>query len=460
MIMEWEKLLSTKRPKYLQKEQEGSKVSGDKRTPFDQDFDRIIFSTPFRRLQDKTQVFPLEPNDSVRTRLTHSLEVSHAARGLAKDVCSWMLEKQHIDTGQAKDIETIAAACGLVHDLGNPPFGHSGEVAIRDWFARQSTGENALKGLDNSLADDFHNFEGNAQTLRLVAKLQILADYHGLNLTCGTMSAACKYVASSENMDKKVHDLSKLGYFNSEKSLVEQIRTITGTRNSRNPITFLVEAADDAVYNTVDIEDGFKKRILDWALIKDELKKEAGNDQLLKDVFKWAEERVDKADVSFQGHAREGALVQYFRVRAIGQIITSAAKVFQDNYAAIMAGKYHGELVEDSKAKVLLNACKTLNRSRVYCSEETLKLELMGRKIIWDLMDLFWEGVREIPPRENSFAKKAYNLLSDNYISVFKQAIENPAMPEKYYQIQLVTDYICGMTDTFAVELHRRLVNG
>ncbi len=453
--MEWKKLLSSQR---LKPSTASSKVPEDMRDEFDRDFDRIVYSTPFRRLQDKTQVFPLEPNDSVRTRLTHSLEVSRAARGLAKDACRWMLDRRHIDAGQAKCIETVAAACGLVHDLGNPPFGHSGEMAIREWFARP--GNEALKGLEAPLAADLRHFEGNAQTLRLLTKLQILADFHGLNLTCGTLSAACKYVAGADNLDDSVHELSKIGFFSSEKDLVEEVQDESGSGPRRNPITFLVEAADDAVYNVVDLEDGFKKGILDWSLVKSELRGEAGDDPLLKNAFCWAEGRVKNAQVQMQGREREGALVEYFRVRAIAHIIVSAAKGFRDNYDEIMAGEYHGELVTDSPAKALLCACTKLNRSRVYCSDETLKLELMGRRIIWDLMDLFWEGAQEETPRSGSFAGKAFELLSDNYRRAFSHAQECGVLAPRYCQIQLVTDYICGMTDTFAAALHRRLMNG
>jgi dGTPase len=269
--MEWAKLLSTHR---LNPPKSPSKVAGDERDEFDRDLDRVVYSTPFRRLQDKTQVFPLEPNDSVRTRLTHSLEVSQAARGTAKHVCRWLLDERRVDERQAKCIETIAAACGLVHDLGNPPFGHSGELAIRDWFRRP--GCDLLGKLGGPYADDFRSFEGNAQTLRLVTKLQILADFHGLNLTCGTLSAACKYTAPSDALDENVHERTKVGFFASEKETVEEVRHGAGTGEARNPIAFLVEAADDAVYNAVDLEDGFRKGLLDWDLLTRELKHQLG----------------------------------------------------------------------------------------------------------------------------------------------------------------------------------------
>jgi dGTPase len=196
------------------------------------------------------------------------LEVSSVARGLVTKVCKeFLLPKRHIKDGQDRQIEAIAATCGLIHDLGNPPFGHSGEDAIQEWFKKNFKDEDLRKLLDNreELVNDFLLFEGNAQTLRIVAKLQVLADFEGLNLTFGTLSALCKYTASSVEAGKSDdHAKSKTGYFTSEKDRVQKVRDKTGTGDSRNPITFLVEAADDIVYSVADIEDGVKKRILSW----------------------------------------------------------------------------------------------------------------------------------------------------------------------------------------------------
>src|ERR1700733_12575593 len=167
--MEWKQLLCRDRPRE-------STNPGDHRAEFERDFDRSIFSTPVKRLQDKAQVFPLEPHDAVRTRLTHSLEVSSVARGLGTAVGQWLLERKDISPGMERWIEAIAATCGLIHDLGNPPFGHSGEDAIRHWF--NEFGPDALRrelGGNDQLVQDFLRFEGNAQSLRLVSKLQILA---------------------------------------------------------------------------------------------------------------------------------------------------------------------------------------------------------------------------------------------------------------------------------------------
>jgi len=279
--MDWKQLLCEKRIRKLLGGPASRRNKEDHRTEFERDYDRAIFSNPVKRLQDKAQVFPLEPNDSVRTRLTHSLEVSTVAKGLAGAVAKWLLKKKILtDENSVRNIEAIAMTCGLIHDLGNPPFGHAGEMAIRDWFAkkfRQDKGfffDFRMSDKGEQLVKDFLCFEGNAQTLRLVSKLQVLRDLYGLNLTAGTFSAACKYTATSKQSDRDPFDLdrpdhgkTKPGYFASENDVVRKVRKETGTGDARNPITFLVEASDDAVYSTADLTDGVKKGVLDWRTI-------------------------------------------------------------------------------------------------------------------------------------------------------------------------------------------------
>jgi len=461
--MHWDKLLSPVRLKYRNQERSSKRIPGDKRDEFDRDWDRVIFSTPFRRLQDKTQVFPLEPNDSVRTRLTHSLEVSHVAKGLAKDCCTWLKDKKQIDDEQARMIETIAATCGLLHDLGNPPFGHAGELAIREWF-EERRGSHFFDGLKkdaggnggyrcNQLVMDFLQFEGNAQTIRLISKLQILADFYGLNLTCGTLSAACKYVAASDEISDNHHEKKKPGYFASENDRIEAVRDETATGNARNPITFLVEVADDCAYNIIDLEDGFNKGLLDWSFLKNRLKGTQSGARCIKE----AEKRVKRSAFKDNRFAREQALVRYLRVMAIGEIVTATAKAFEVQYEAIMEGDFHGELVMHSSAADLVQCCQEINRRHVYCSRETLKLELMGRKIIHDLMNVFWEGIDLGREDTKILPGRAFALLSHNYRLAFEEA--SKALPESYCKMRLLTDYISGMTDTYAKDLHAQLTN-
>jgi dGTPase len=457
-MMEWKKLLNSERPRQ-------STSTGDHREEFERDYDRAVFSSPVKRLQDKAQVFPLEPHDSVRTRLTHSLEVSSVARGLVRKVCSILPGK--FEPNQDRQIEAIAATCGLIHDLGNPPFGHSGEDAIREWF-RKSFKENDLierLGKRDDLAQDFLKFEGNAQTLRIVAKLQVLADYNGLNLTYGTLSALCKYTASSKEAgfgDNHAH--SKPGYFTSEADLIHTMREKTGTRDARNPITFLIEAADDIVYSVADIEDGIKKKILKWKELehllnlpcggaKETVEKVIGVKKTILSPSKNPDELPD--DI----HATA------FRTASISILVNSAAEAFKNNYESIMMGTFHGELVTANNTNDYMEVLKSIGRKHVYCTPANLKLELLGRKVIHDLLTLFWEGASQLDTectiKPKNFSGKLQALLSDAYRKVFQEFSKTKTeLPIDYYRLQLVTDYVCGMTDTFAKRLHAELCNG
>ena len=460
MSMEWNKLLNSERPR------RSSNPDGEHRIQFERDFDRAIFSTPLKRLQDKAQVFPLEPHDAVRTRLTHSLEVSAVARGLGIAISQWLLEKKYIEPGMERSIEAIAATCGLIHDLGNPPFGHSGEDAIHYWF-KNRFGESGLRDIlkDDQLIQDFLKFDGNAQSLRLVSKLQILADFKGLNLTFGTLSASCKYVSPSHNSgDEKDHAKSKPGYFASENDLVKQVREKTGTGEARNPITFLVEAADDIVYSVADVEDAIKKGVLAWREVQDSLK-----DSLSEICVEDSIAGMDRILKGEEGRIPEGlpddVRASAFRTSVIGIMVKSTIKEFQGRYDLIMKGLYRSELVKDCTAWPLIEKLKGLGKARVYCTPSNLKLELMGRHVISDLMDVFWEGARELSvddvPQTKTFPGKIGALLSNNYRRAFRHSMETmQELPEQYHRLQLVTDYVCGMTDTFAKHLHAELMNG
>lgn len=459
MVMSWSKLLN---PERIRK---STSKGLDHRIEFERDYDRTIFSTPVRRLQDKAQVFPLEPNDSVRTRLTHSLEVSTVSKGIAISVSQWMLDNKYIESYMARQIETIASTCGLVHDLGNPPFGHSGEDAVREWFKEKQI--NDLKYFfenNNELAKDFLNFDGNAQTLRLLTRLQVLADFNGLNLTVGTLSAACKYIASSSTIGiDGLHEFSKLGVFNSEIDVFRKIQEYTGTTGCRNPITFLVEAADDIVYSIVDIEDGVKKRIISWERIKKELIDKVTSDigkELLEQSFQFTEKIVQLKPDEIISDISDEIHVTAFRTAYIWTVIQSVVEEFKNSYNSIMTGEYHDELVKNCGAKELVKACKEIGREIIYCSHETLELELLGRHIIKKLLDLFWEGAKHYEGtfiRTNTFHGKILALMSKNYKMVF---IHNKNFDLEYRRLQLITDQLCGMTDTYSCDLYKKLNNG
>ena len=465
--MEWKNLLNKERRRL-------STNPGDHRGEFERDWDRAIFSTPVKRLQDKTQVFPLDPNDAVRTRLTHSLEVSAVARGLGIAASQWLLETNQIDPGMERSIEAIAATCGLVHDIGNPPFGHSGEDAIRHWFKIRFPIEKQTDGVirdplleilggNKQLVSDFRQFEGNAQAFRLLTKLQILADFYGLNLTYGTLSASCKYIASSNALNENDHTCCKPGFFASEADVVADVREKTGTGVARNPITFLVEAADDAVYSVADIEDAVRKRILTWSDVRSYL--EDVKDPVINAALNGAEKILKAGGESVPAGLPSDVYASAFRTASIYAVVQASIEVFKKHYDAIMSGTYRKELIDDSTAYVLVEQLKTIARTRAYATPPNLKLELMGRKVICDLMDLFWEGAQELPldgaPKPKKFPGKAGALLSENYRRVFQHWVkEQTHLPQMYHRLLLVTDYVSGMTDTFATELHRDLMNG
>lgn len=459
MTMKWKTLLCKDRPRL-------STNPGDHRQEFERDLDRTIFSTPVKRLQDKAQVFPLEPHDAVRTRLTHSLEVSAVARGLGIAIGKWLHDKKIIETGMERSIEAIATTCGLIHDLGNPPFGHSGENAIREWF-RTRFGEKKLGGEmhgNSQLVQDFLKFEGNAQSLRLLSKLQILADFNGLNLTFGTLSASCKYITpSNEAGDGDDHAKSKPGYFASENNIVAQIRDKTGTGKARNPITYLIEAADDIVYSVADIEDAVKKGVLAWSTVKQNLN--GAKDTFIAEALNIAIHILKAGKEAVPDTLPDDVYASAFRTSVIGIVVTAVVKEFQTKYEAIMNGQYKGELVMDCEASSLVKKLKDLGREHVYCTPSNLKLEIMGRRVICDLMDLFWEGAQQLPidgpPKPKTFHGKIGALLSENYRRVFCHSVkEVRGFPQQYLRFQLVTDYVCGMTDTFAKRLHAELMNG
>ena len=270
--MNWNQLLCEER----QRTHSTSNTS-DNRNEFQKDYHRIICSASFRRLQDKTQVFPLDKSDFVRTRLTHSLEVSSFAKSLGQMAFQYLINSERYDDINSAIKEnccSILECAGLLHDIGNPPFGHFGEESIRNWFkeniGKLKYNEKTVKDyLDEQMVTDLLNFEGNAQALRLLTKLHFLVDENGMNLTYALLNTLIKYPVSSTEIDKKSEDIKyhKMGYYFAEKDLFEKITNSTGAVGCRYPLTFLLEAADDIAYKTADIEDAVKKGIISYNLL-------------------------------------------------------------------------------------------------------------------------------------------------------------------------------------------------
>ena len=451
--MQWERLMSRRRaglPDY---------PAGD-RTEFEDDLGRVVFSTPVRRLQDKTHVFPLEAHDSVRTRLTHSLEVSSVARDLSQAACRRLADR--IPPQYAQDISTIAAACALLHDVGNPPFGHAGEKAIQDWFSRRLSQDPALAGVRRSgAAQDFLQFDGNAQMFRLATRLQVLSGSSGLNLTFGTLSAACKYVAGASETLPEKHERSKLGFFETERDLMTQVREETGTGVSRNPIAYLVEAADDIVNVCIDLEDGVRKRIFRWQEMIEELERFGAGPEAIA-LRSETQSLLEKTGTAAGGGE---VFAQAFRTVLMSRLIPAALDEFQKSYDSIMAGDYGFELVRRSRLVHLYNACKEVVKRHIFRSPEVLRLEIMGRKVIHDLLDLYWEGVACEAHEEKGFSAKLYAVISDNYRAAYEEDLQrsfpriDPEWQASYLKLRLVCDQVAGMTDAYAVNQHRMMTN-
>lgn len=474
-FMNWNRLLCRDRARDLMSGKATRTPRGEHRSQFQRDYGRSVFCTSVRRLQDKAQVFPLEQLDAVRTRLTHSIEVSTVARDLASVVAKWMSTHREfgLDPQRIGDVEAIAATCALLHDIGNPPFGHAGEDAIRSWFSGKLREndlffENISDTLQESEKDqrsqDFLLFEGNAQTYRIVTRLQLLNDLYGLNLTVGTLSALCKYTAKSNEVKRgknAPHERKKPGFFASEMDLVEMVAKKTGTGKHRNLVTFLVEAADDIVYSVVDIEDGIRKGVVTWSTVSSWMKRHKEASANLKRLIRSAEARVEDG-LRLEEKERDETIAQVFRTKVISAMVRSVLDEFKKNYEKIMRGDYHTELAQTCRDRNVIRVCKDAGFEFVYHSPETLRLEIMGRNVIHQLMDLYWEAASgwKSGIRKTTFEGKIYHTMSKNYRRVFEDAVKTKKLPEKYCRLQLVTDYICGMTDSFACATHAKMFNG
>jgi len=463
--MEWEHLLNTDRKRSRLDDVVAMSGRKDPRSEFQRDYGKAIFSTPVRRLQDKAQVFPLERNDSVRTRLTHSLEVSTVAHDIAAAIAQRIFPASNEqDQQKSTAIREIARVGGLVHDIGNPPFGHAGEEAIASWFeARIRTDKNIKAAFQRAtggkpqLRNDFLKFDGNPQTMRLLIHLNALVKPYAFNFTYGSLAAALKYVCSAEHSNKnsKHHEIRKPGFFASEEHVIKDVWEAVGTGGARHPVTYIIEAADDIVNAAVDIEDAIRKGAINWRDLDPKLRKNSRNTPIVQGVLDNTFAESAEPD-ELRPRLRADIFAQAFRTEVIAVCVPAAVEAFIRKYADIMQGKYHGELAEEREFGNLIGFVKGLMQP-VFASVEVLKLEVMGRRVIHDLLDLFWEGVSNA---EAGFGKKIFNLISENYRRVYDNAVDEGRFAKEYFQFRLITDYVSGMTDTFAIQVHEDLWNG
>lgn len=468
--MDWIKLFNDQRRKSKSaKPDPPDSDLQDSRTQFERDHDRILFSTPFRRMANKTQVFPFDPIDSIRTRLTHSIEVSNLCRSLGTMLAfnSDIFPEEIIPK---RNVSSLLAAIGLAHDLGNPPFGHQGEKDIRSWFKENE--EKVFAGhedVTNEMKADFFNFDGNAQTTRLLTRLQLINDNFGLNLTYGTLAALMKYTVPAGKIDEKSKNAArkKLGYFQSEKEIVKEVLNETGIKEGeRHPLTYLMEACDDIAYSVLDAEDSVKKGLVSYSDLIAYLNvsaEEIKGDQIIEEVVKKSKKyhhKFRKQDLS--PSELNDISMQMFRVFSIATIIREVTKVYLDNSGLILGGKFEGDLIQKSKARLFVKTLKEFDRRYAFNHPSVLEIELRGHKILYDLMNFFWKSItnREdlndlSSDRLTKLDQFTYSKISENYRRTF-ESNEN-LMPMRYKEAQLLTDMVSGMTDTFAESLYGEL---
>lgn len=465
--MEWKYLLCPDRIR----DYKGRPGSGDLRTEFEKDYHRIIGSASFRRLQDKTQVFPLDKSDFIRTRLTHSLEVSSFAKSLGQNISEEILQNIKDESflpSYKADVCDILQCAGLLHDIGNPPFGHFGETAIRDWFIRRMPeitwkGKPLTEVLTPQMQADFYHFEGNTQALRLVTKLHYLVDARGMNLTKGLLGTIIKYPVSSLEIDKKSGDIrtKKMGYFYADREVFEEIQKSTGTHGKRHPLAFLLEAADDIAYKTADIEDAVKKGCISYENLVQELKdfQKERQDGAYCSLVERLEYRYRRALEKGMDHPRANA-VQNWCVQVQGQMIRSATAGFVKHYGEIMEGVYKKDLFADMPGTLIMDALGDVAYRYAFMSAPILKLEIGADAIFEFLLEKFVKAAVRYDTDEPMTAvqEKLMSILSDNYKAIYHIYADGKDETERLYlRLLLVTDEICGMTDSYAKEIYQEL---
>ncbi|MBR5542069.1 MAG: deoxyguanosinetriphosphate triphosphohydrolase [Bacteroides sp.] len=435
--MNWQQLISNKRFGLEQIHE----MQKDDRSEFQRDFDRLIFSAPFRRLQNKTQVFPLPGSIFVHNRLTHSLEVSCVGRSLGDSISTKLIAKHpELAATHITEIGAIISAACLSHDLGNPPFGHSGEKAISTYFS-EGKGLVLRSELSSMEWEDLTHFEGNANAFRLLTHQFFGRRKGGFVMTYSTLASIVKYPYPSILAGKK----SKFGFFTSEIEDYIKIADELGIKRlsktgapikyARHPLVFLVEAADDICYQMMDIEDAYKLKLLTLRETKELY-------QLFLDDKK--KKRVNEI---FNLVSDENEQIAYLRATVIGILVKECTQVFIENENAILEGEFEGALIKhiNPSLEEAYKQCSKIAVEKIYRSRDVLDIELAGFHVISTLLELMIDAVQS--------PEKAYSELLINRVSS-QYDINSPTL---YGKIQAVLDYISGMTDVYALDLYRKI---
>ena len=437
--MNWQQLISNKRLGQEVRHPERH----DDRSEFKRDYDRLIFSAPFRRMQNKTQVFPLPGSIFVHNRLTHSLEVASVGMSLGNDVAR-VLKQHHPELAGTlfEEIGTIVSTACLAHDMGNPPFGHSGEKAIQAYF-REGGGQALQERISNEFWNDLTHFEGNANTFRLLTHRFHGRREGGFVMTYSTLASIVKYPHSSLCAGKK----GKFGFFCFEEEYFRRIADELGMirlsadgellRYARHPLVYLVEAADDICYEIMDIEDAHKLRILSF----DETMK------LLLGFFDEAHRQKIMQRITDEGITDNNEKVVYMRACAIGLLESECARTFVENEQAILDGEFVGSLIDHVSPLVrdAYKHCTNVSFERIYNSKPVLDVELSGYKIMETLMDTLTEAA--VSPEK--FHSEQLRKRFSNQYDINSNDFET--------RIMAVIDFISGMTDIFALDIYQKI---
>lgn len=455
--MNWDQILSCKRMR-------GTTRPNDIRNEFESDLGRIVFSPAVRRMHDKTQVFPLLTDDNIHTRLTHSLEVQNVSYSLGITICKNQEFIKRISNKfePERTIPIILSSVGLAHDIGNPPFGHYGEDVIQAYFKKLFSSKVDIKLSDEEKLD-FENFNGNAQGFRVLTRLQFLQDLYGLNLTLGTLSAFLKYPNLAEDMKLgKAKYQKELGVFQTEKDILEEIRNSTELINVRNPLTFLMEAADNICFQVMDIEDGYNKRYYTVDNIISYLC-DNGDKTVKKYIEQFNERCLSLKDINY-----DNAKMVTLRIFLIQKLVNETSSIFLNNLQEIENGKFTKELTDSGKAG-LSNTLYNFEKKYIFTNREIQTVELTGQSVLEGLLDHFVCDLIEYKIFDDEMKKEKKAILNKGrrLESVISKSIKEVVLLQEgksniqelsdYMKLRMIVDFISGMTDTFALDLYRKL---
>jgi dGTPase len=444
--MHWPELLSRKR---LGSDQAPSASTA--RTDFQRDFDRIVFSSAFRRMQDKTQIFPLSKIDYVRTRLTHSLESSSVGRSLGTLVGEQIIARHGLKGYEAADIGAICAAACLGHDIGNPPFGHSGEDGIRHWAIHGSGRERVAAIHGPGQQEDFLSFEGNAQGFRVLTRLQNRDNPGGLQLTCATLAAFTKYPRESWLGGSHFAGVSakKQGFVCQDRDYFEEVAAAVGLIRRdpqraiwhRHPLAFLVEAADDICYRVIDIEDGFRLGHIGY--------------QEALELFLAVLPDRDHQQTRLAHISGEKERVEFLRAKVINQAVAEVKDGFLDLESDLLSGRFDQPLLSQIPHRAEMDRLIEVGQQKLYCAPEVVEIETAGFEVMNALLERFIEVLDDVAlqgERAKPKSRMMVRLIPEQFVGPNRQPED-----DLYLRLLRLTDFVAGMTDSYAVSTYKKL---